>query len=143
MQAYLETQTELIVQSIQLLLSAIRTGTPTSRLDEILTEITTIVSSVVDTPKDSLLSSPSIANMTSESGRTPSEILRDLGDNCEKLSEMQQQLKKGGDGDTSPLGVMDKTTKQAMASASFGVAKALKELNGFLGKVVGGDMEGN
>lgn len=45
-------------------------------------------------------------------------ILRDLADNCDKLSEMQSQ--DGG---------FNKQAKQAMASASFGVAKGLRELN--------------
>ncbi|KAI5481540.1 cell polarity protein [Pseudohyphozyma bogoriensis] len=111
---YLENQTEAIVHSIQSLLSAIRSGAQGEQLNENLTRIITIVSSIVAISKDAL----------PESARAEGEdILHDLTDNCDKLSDMSQ---------SSATAIFDKQTKQAMASASFGVAKSLKALNALL-----------
>lgn len=97
---------------IQALLSAIRGGAQGSRaLSENLTQIITIVSSIVAMTGDSLPPKP-------ETER----ILSELSENCNRLSEMQDV----GAG-TNGAG-FTKQTKQAMAAASFGVAKALKEL---------------
>ncbi|KAF8331355.1 uncharacterized protein EI90DRAFT_2972490 [Cantharellus anzutake] len=104
---YLEVQSESIVYSIQSLLSAIRKGSQMSELNENLTQIITIASSIVAVCKDSL--PPAIT----EQG---TEILQDLSKNCDQLSEMQS------------LTEITKQTRQTMASASFGVAKAMKEL---------------
>lgn len=79
----------------------------TSELNENLTQIITIVSSIVAVCKDSL---PAAA------GKAGEELIQQLSDNCNKLSELQSQ------GDSS------KQTRQAMASSSFAVAKAMKEL---------------
>ncbi|KAM0755439.1 hypothetical protein T439DRAFT_330639 [Meredithblackwellia eburnea MCA 4105] len=111
---YLENQTEAIVHSIQSLLSAIRSGAQGEQLNENLTQIITIVSSIVAISKDAL---PDHSRVEGD------EILRDLADNCDKLSGMSQ---------SSNSAVFDKATKQAMASASFGVAKSLKALNALL-----------
>lgn len=78
-----------------------------NELEENLTQIITIVSSIVAVCKDSFP-----PNQTQRGG----EILRDLSDNCNKLSEMQSFTE------------ITKTTRTAMATASFGVAKAMKEL---------------
>lgn len=78
-----------------------------SELDENLTQIITIVSSIVAVCKDSF---------PSGSAQRGSEILRELSDNRHKLSEMQS------------LTDITKQTRTAMAAASFGVAKAMKEL---------------
>lgn len=79
-----------------------------AELDENLTQIITIVSSIVAVCKDSFP-----VGSTQRGG----EILRELGDNCNKLSEMQSSSTE-----------ITKTTRTAMAAASFGVAKAMKEL---------------
>lgn len=81
------------------------------QLRENLTQIVTIVSSIVAISKDNL---PESARK--EGGR----ILADLTENCDKLGEMQG------------LSTFDKTTKTNMASASYGVAKGLKALEGLL-----------
>lgn len=112
-QSYIENQTEAIVHSIQSLLSAIRSGSQGEQLNENLTQIITIVSSIVAISKDALPASHS---------REGDLILSDLTDHCDKLSEMQSET-GGGQAFT-------KQTKQAMATASFGVAKSLKQLNG-------------
>ena len=46
-------------------------------------------------------------------------LLKDLVANTDRLSEAQEQAKGGG---------FDKAVRQAIASASFGVAKSLKSL---------------
>lgn len=96
------------MHSIQSLLTAIRSGAQGEQLNENLTQIITIVSSIVAISKDAL---------PDDSRAEGDEILHDLADNCDKLSGMSQ---------SSTTAVFDKQTKQAMASASFGVAKSLK-----------------
>ncbi|CDS01570.1 hypothetical protein [Sporisorium scitamineum] len=105
---YIEVQTEAIVHSIQALLSAIREGAQGVQLSENLTQITTIVSSIVAISK---------GNLPAKSKAEGERILDELTDNCEKLSEMQSHE------------TFDKSTKSTMASASYGVAKGLKALN--------------
>ena len=107
LQPYLDAQSESIILPIRNLLSSTRAGAPASDLDEHLTQIITIVSSIVAVCKGSL---------PSGSIREGEEILRQLGENCDKLSELQTQ------------GEVTKQTRQAMASSSFAVAKAMKEL---------------
>lgn len=113
---YIEVQTEAIVHSIQALLSAIREGAQGVQLNENLVQITTIASSIVVISKE---------NLPDSSRAEGEEILAELQQNCDKLSEMQ----------TRPQ--FDKATKSAMASASYGVAKGLKALNGLLNSVDG------
>ncbi|SJX64926.1 related to SPA2 protein [Sporisorium reilianum f. sp. reilianum] len=105
---YIEVQTEAIVHSIQALLSAIREGAQGVQLSENLTQITTIVSSIVAISK---------GNLPAKSKAEGERILDELTDNCDKLSEMQSHES------------FDKSTKSTMASASYGVAKGLKALN--------------
>ncbi|KAG8904620.1 component of the polarisome [Tulasnella sp. 403] len=105
---YLDAQSESIVLPIRNLLSSIRAGGAAPELNENLTQIITIVSSIVAVCKDSL--PPNSAGIGQE-------ILQQLGENCNKLSELQSQ-----DGEIT------KPTRQAMASASFAIAKAMKEL---------------
>lgn len=78
-----------------------------TELDENLTQIITIVSSIVAVCQDSF---------PTGSSQRGGEILRELSDNCNKLSEQQSATE------------ITKTTRAAIASASFGVAKAMKEL---------------
>ncbi|EJT96676.1 hypothetical protein DACRYDRAFT_102761 [Dacryopinax primogenitus] len=105
---YLEAQSESIVHHIQTVLSGIRSGAKASELNEGLTQIITIVSSIVAVCKDSL---------PTASARQGQELLRELSEHCNTLSEAQVI---GGE--------VNKQMRQAMATASFGVAKALKEL---------------
>ncbi|GAA5859755.1 hypothetical protein JCM1840_006439 [Sporobolomyces johnsonii] len=125
LRAYIENQTEAIVHSIQSLLSAIRSGAQGSQLTENLTQIITIVSSIVAISKEAL---------PDHSRHEGDAILQDLTDHCDKLSEMQSQS-DGGAGHQGAA--FTKQTKQAMASASFGVAKSLKQLNGLLSSGAG------
>jgi len=77
---YLETQSESIKYAIQSVLSAVRSPAPSPHLNESLTQIITIVSSIVAVCKDSLPSN------SVNQGR---DILRELSDHCNKLSEIQ------------------------------------------------------
>ena len=115
---YIEVQTEAIVHSIQSLLSALREGVQGPQLNENLTQITTIVFSIVAISRDHLpqSTSPRHAPIAAEAER----IFAELTENCDRLSDMQT--------DTS----FDRTTKSVMASASYGVAKGLKALNELL-----------
>lgn len=118
---YIEVQTEAIVHSIQALLSSIREGAQGNQLNENLTQITTIVSSIIAISKDNIpkaiARSPNSSTFSEADG---DKILRELSENCEKLIEMQM------------VGKFDKLTKSNMASASYGVAKGLKALSGLL-----------
>ncbi|KAG9038295.1 component of the polarisome [Tulasnella sp. JGI-2019a] len=105
---YLDAQAEAIVLPIRNLLSSIRSGGGAAELDENLTQIITIVSSIVAVCKDSV---------PVTSGRIGENVIAQLGDNCDKLIELQAQ---GGE--------ITKQTRQAMAASSFAIAKAMKEL---------------
>ena len=130
---YIEVQTEAIVHSIQALLSSIREGAQGNQLHENLTQITTIVSSIIAISKDNIPRAAAAAASAASGGEASSQaaseaasadgerILQELSDHCEKLIEMQ-----------AIGGQFDKSTKSNMASASYGVAKGLKALNGLL-----------
>ena len=129
---YIEVQTEAIVHSIQALLSSIREGAQGNQLNENLTQITTIVSSIIAISKDNIprakvsAAHNKLAAVTTGAPAGASadvngeKILKELSENCEKLIEMQM------------VGKFDKLTKSNMASASYGVAKGLKALSGLL-----------
>ncbi|KAG8737033.1 component of the polarisome [Ceratobasidium sp. 428] len=104
---YLEAQSESIAFSIQALLSAIRTGAQGPEINENLTQIITIVSSIVAVSKESL---------PKGGVRQGMEIIGQLTEQCDRLSELQGR------------GELSKQERQTMASNSFGVAKAMKEL---------------
>jgi len=91
-------------------LAAIRNGAPGAELEEHLTEIVTIVSSVVAISRD---------NLPEEFYERGDDILAELAGNCDKLSELQG---------TTGAGTFTKPTKQAVASASFAIARSLKQL---------------
>ncbi|OJT10034.1 hypothetical protein TRAPUB_13486 [Trametes pubescens] len=104
---YLEAQTEAIVYAIQSVLSGVRSPTPSPTLNENLTQIITIVSSIVAVCKDNF---PPGAQAQGE------EILRELGEHANKLSEVQAQTE------------VSKEARQVMAKSSFAVANAMKGL---------------
>lgn len=101
------------MHSIQSLLSAIRSGAQGEQLNENLTQIITIVSSIVAISRDAL--TPPVRD-------EGDQILRDLTDNCDKLSELQQ----------AGAAVFTKQVKQSLAASSFSIAKGLRELNRLL-----------
>lgn len=107
------------MQSITALLAAIRSGAQANKLEENLSQIITIVSSIVAILKENL---PSALHGEAE------PIINDLSDNCDKLVDLQNTA-------TGPGGTFSKQTKQQMATASFGIAKSLKSMNGILSQV--------
>ncbi|KAK4686209.1 protein SPA2, partial [Tremellales sp. Uapishka_1] len=108
---YLETQSSALVNSIQNLLAAIRTGLQTPALNEHLSEVIAIGSSIVAVAGNSLPMS-----LRAEGDG----LLKDLVGNTNKLSEAQEAAKSGNG--------FEKNLRQQIASASFGVAKSLKAL---------------
>ena len=118
LQNYLEAQTDAIVQSITALLAAIRGGAQANKLEENLSQIITIVSSIVAILRENL---PSSLHAEAE------PIVTDLSDNCDKLIDLQNTATGAGGQQT-----FSKQTKQQMATASFGIAKSLKAMNGIL-----------
>ncbi|CCM03578.1 uncharacterized protein FIBRA_05714 [Fibroporia radiculosa] len=104
---YLEAQTEAIVYAIQSVLSGVRSPTPPPTLNENLTQIITIVSSIVAVCKD---------NLPPSSAQQGEEILRELGEHANKLSEVQAMPE------------VTKESRQVMAKSSFAVANAMKGL---------------
>ncbi|QRW25490.1 cell polarity protein [Rhizoctonia solani] len=104
---YLEAQSESIAFSIQALLSAIRNGAQGPEINENLAQIISIVSSIIAVSKESL---------PRASVRQGTEIVSQLSEQCDRLSELQGRVE------------LTKQDRQAMAANAFGVAKAMKEL---------------
>ncbi|KAL0956247.1 hypothetical protein HGRIS_002401 [Hohenbuehelia grisea] len=104
---YLEAQTESIVYAIQSVLSGVRSPTPPPTLNENLTQIITIVSSIVAVCND---------NLPPATAQQGNEILRELSEHANKLSEVQS------------LPDVTKESRQVMAKSSFAIANAMKGL---------------
>ncbi|KAI0280179.1 hypothetical protein BGY98DRAFT_1095650 [Russula aff. rugulosa BPL654] len=104
---YLEAQTESIIYAIQRVLSGVRSPTPSPTLNENLTQIITIVSSIVAVCHD---------NLPASQARHGGDILRELSEHADKLSEMQA------------LPEVTKESRQVMAKSSFAIANAMKAL---------------
>lgn len=110
MQPYLEAQTESVVFAIQAVLSGVRSSTPPPTLSENVTQIIAVVSSIVAVCKDNLP-----AGATGSGGPSGKEILRELSEHANRLSE-------------ALAGEMTKEARQTMAKSSFAVANAMKAL---------------
>ena len=93
------------------------------KLQENLSQIITIVSSIVQILQDNLPT-----DLQEESKST----IQELSANCDKLVELQNSAEGTGPAGTQTF---SKQTKQAMATASFGVAKSLKSINSLLASV--------
>ena len=89
------------------MLSAVRSPTPSPSLNENLTQIITIVSSIVAVCKD---------NLPITSVRQGEDILQELSAHANKLSEVQAQAE------------VTKESRQVMAKSSFAIANAMKGL---------------
>ncbi|WVO23480.1 uncharacterized protein IAS62_004834 [Cryptococcus decagattii] len=114
---YLNGQSSALVNAIQNLLASIRTNSSPSVLNEHLSEVIAIASSIVAVSTNAL---PSSFRAEGDG------LLRDLVNNTNKLSEAQE-LGKQGPG-SSQQGGFEKSVRQQIASASFGLAKSLKVL---------------
>ncbi|KAJ7497027.1 hypothetical protein FB451DRAFT_1359481 [Mycena latifolia] len=104
---YLEAQTESIVYAIQSVLSGVRSPTPSPTLNENLTQIITIVSSIVAVCND---------NLPPATAQQGNDILRELSEHANKLSEVQAMPE------------VTKDSRQVMAKSSFAIANAMKGL---------------
>ncbi|KAJ7076896.1 hypothetical protein B0H15DRAFT_934193 [Mycena belliarum] len=104
---YLEAQTESIVYAIQSVLSGVRSPTPSPTLNENLTQIITIVSSIVAVCND---------NLPPATAQQGNDILRELSEHANKLSEVQIMPE------------VTKDSRQVMAKSSFAIANAMKGL---------------
>lgn len=89
------------------MLSGVRSPTPSPTLNENLTQIITIVSSIVAVCNDNLPPATAVQG---------NEILRELSDHANKLSEVQAMPE------------VTKESRQVMAKSSFAVANAMKGL---------------
>jgi len=108
---YLEAQCESLVYAIQSVLASVRNTNPSPSLTENLTQIITIVSSIVAVCNDSV----------PFEGRT---ILQELSEHCDRLSEVQAGMNGSGGMSATP----SKETRQIVAKSSFAVANAVKSL---------------
>lgn len=107
-QSYLDAQIESIVYAIQSVLSGVRNPTPsTSVLHENITQIITIVSSIVAVCKD---------NIPAASVQQGQELLNELSEHANRLSEVQE------------MADLTKESRQTMAKSSFAIANAMKGL---------------
>ncbi|KAF9228291.1 hypothetical protein BS17DRAFT_773424 [Gyrodon lividus] len=104
---YLEAQTESIVYAIQSVLSGVRSPIPAPTLNENLTQIITIVSSIVAVCSD---------NLPPATAQQGAEILGQLSEHAKKLQDVQA------------LPEVTKESRQIMAKSSFAVANAMKGL---------------
>lgn len=104
---YLEAQTESIVYAIQSVLSGVRSPQPSPTLNENITQIITIVASIVAVCNDNLPPGGALQGK---------EILKELTEHANKLSEAQASAE------------MTKESRQAMAKSSFAIANAMKGL---------------
>lgn len=106
-QPYLDAQSDSIVVAIQSVLSGVRSPTPPVTLNENITQIITIVASIVAVCKD---------NLPPGSGTQGRELLRQLSEHANKLSEVQT------------LPEVTKESRQVMAKSSFAIANIMKSL---------------
>ena len=106
-QPYLEAQSDSIVIAIQSVLSGVRSPTPPATLNENITQIITIVASIVAVCK---------GNLPPGSAQQGKEFLRQLSDHANKLSEVQT------------LPEVTKEARQVMAKSSFAIANIMKSL---------------
>jgi protein SPA2 len=97
------------VYAIQSVLSSVRSPLPTPALNDNLTQIITIVSSIVAVCKDALPPS---------SAHKGGEMIRELSEHANRLSEVQNQNMRE----------VTKESRQVMAKSSFAIANAMKGL---------------
>ena len=96
-----------MVTAIQGVLNAVRSPNPTIELNENVTQVITIVSSIVAVCRDSLPMS------SQERGEA---ILATLSDHCDRLSEVQSERS------------VTKESRQVMAQSSYAIAGVVKDL---------------
>ncbi|KAF9017999.1 hypothetical protein BDZ89DRAFT_1165453 [Hymenopellis radicata] len=105
---YIDTQTSTVIDCIQIVLSGVRSPTPSPNLTDNVTQIITIVSSIVAVCKD---------NLPPAHVKQGTELLQELSEQATKLSDVQS------------LPEVTKESRQIMARSSFAVANAMKALS--------------
>ncbi|KAG0213811.1 component of the polarisome [Mortierella sp. GBA30] len=125
---YLETQTGLIVSSIQTLLTSLRSSSDSEDISEASDNITKVVDQVIRQTRMTLatpdaVSAPQAAELRSQGDM----VLEDLESSLDLLNEMKEQLEAEPELAHSSSAEA-KSVKQKLASASFDIAKYTKEL---------------
>ncbi|KAF9913300.1 hypothetical protein EC991_000062 [Linnemannia zychae] len=125
---YLETQTGLIVSSIQVLLRSLRSNSDSEGISDASDDITKVVDQVIRQTRITLANPDLVSAPQASELRSQGEmVLEDLENSVDLLIEMKEQLEAEPDlAHSSPAEA--KALKQKMASASFDIAKYAKEL---------------
>ena len=97
-----------MIECIQTVLSSVRSPTPSAHLGDNVTQIITIVSSIVAVCTD---------NLPPTYVKQGTELLQELSEHATKLSDVQA------------LPEMTKESRQVMARSSFAIANAMKGLS--------------
>ncbi|KAK3846769.1 MAG: hypothetical protein J3R72DRAFT_433535 [Linnemannia gamsii] len=125
---YLETQTGLIVSSIQILLRSLRSSSDSEGISDASDDITKVVDQVIRQTRMTLATPDLVSAPQASELRSQGEmVLEDLENSVDLLIEMKEQLE--AEPDLAHSSSADaKALKQKMASASFDIAKYAKEL---------------
>lgn len=127
-QIYLETQTGLIVSSIQILLRSLRSSSDSEGISDASDDITKVVDQVIRQTRMTLATPDLVSAPQATELRSQGEmVLEDLENSVDLLIEMKEQLEAEPDLAHSSSAEA-KSLKQKMASASFDIAKYAKEL---------------
>lgn len=106
-QPYLEAQTESMIYAVSSVLFGLRSNTPSVTLNENLTQIITIVASIV---------AVCYGNLPASLAQQGEDILRELSEHANILGELQV------------LPEVTNESRQVMTMSSFAIAKAMKAL---------------
>ncbi|KAF9946125.1 component of the polarisome [Mortierella alpina] len=125
---YLETQTGLIVSSIQTLLTSLRSSSDSEDISEASDNITKVVDQVIRQTRMTLSAPDLVSAPQATELRSQGEmVLEDLENSLDLLNEMKEQLEAEPELAHSSSAEA-KSVKQKLASASFDIAKYTKEL---------------
>ncbi|KAF9193340.1 component of the polarisome [Haplosporangium sp. Z 767] len=125
---YLETQTDMIVSSIQTLLTSLRSSSDSEDISDASDNITKVVDQVVRQTRMTLASPEAVSAPQAVELRSQGElVLEDLENSLDLLNEMKEQLEAEPELAHSSSAEA-KSVKQKLASASFDIAKYTKEL---------------
>ncbi|KAG0370049.1 hypothetical protein BC939DRAFT_439854 [Gamsiella multidivaricata] len=125
---YLETQTVLIVNSIQTLLTSLRSASNSGDISDVSDNITMLVDQVIRQTRMTLATPAAIEGPHALELESQGEfVLEDLESSLDQLIAIKVQLENDSElaWSSSPDA---KSVKQKMASASFDIAKYTKEL---------------
>ncbi|KAI1315071.1 component of the polarisome [Mortierella claussenii] len=129
---YLETQTGLIVASIQTLLSKLRSSSDPEDVSDASDAIIKVVDQVTRQTRMTLSTPDAVSAPQAKKLRSQGDlVLEDLESSLDLLIDMKEQLER--DPELAQSSSQEaKSIKQKMASASFEIAKYAKELAGLV-----------